>query len=446
MVPPRPPRRHGLARLPPSTLALLAGAAAVAAGSLAVAGLGIVRVVPAWTVLFVFVLPTLFFVAWGLAEVAPTAWRSAALPLRRTWRTSRFSRGRRPAETPLPHPPPAPRARPGAFATAVRAWFRLMRPVLGGMRAPLVRRTFNVVFAAAALAVLAFVVREFVDQGWPFSNARPAPIAAASACFLSTFALRAIAWQHLFRPVERPGSLALVGANGTAAVASLVFPPRIDDAIAIAALRRLARRPTGIGTLVLSLFLLGVMDVAALTPFALFSAVSVPASGAVRLSLWLVAAMGVGAALLAAALPSIRSSRKIVSFRLGHWLARHAPGSRADTIASWWLVAASWLTRAGGLYLLLDGLGVGRSFPLATAYVCATAAAATLPIAPASAATQAGVGAAVLAGGGVEGHQAVALAVAAQALSVAAGAAFAVFAFAALLVRRRVRLERALSP
>jgi uncharacterized membrane protein YbhN (UPF0104 family) len=180
--------------------------------------------------------------------------------------------------------------------------------------------------------------------------------------------------------------------------------------------------------------------VAALVPFSAFSTIGTSAGYAVRIGMAAMTGIGVGAALLAAALPSVRGSERLMSYRLGHWLAVHAPSSRRDASWSWLLVGASWVARAAGMYLLLIAVGLDAPFAVATAYVVAGAGAAALPIGPAGAATQAGVGAAVLASAGIQTRDALAFAIAAQSLTVAAGAVLAGFgAGVALLTRRRVR-------
>jgi uncharacterized membrane protein YbhN (UPF0104 family) len=151
--------------------------------------------------------------------------------------------------------------------------------------------------------------------------------------------------------------------------------------------------------------------------------------------------VGVGAALLTAALPSVRGSGRIARYRLGRWLATHAPASYREAAWASLLVAASWVTRAAGLYVLLAAVDLRSSFAVATAYVVAAAGAAALPVGPAGAATQAGVGAAVLAGAGIGGDSAIALAVAAQALTAVVALALALFGVAVTAHARR-RLER----
>jgi hypothetical protein len=81
------------------------------------------------------------------------------------------------------------------------------------------------------------------------------------------------------------------------------------------------------------------------------------------------------------------------------------------------------MLRGTAVFLLLNALSLRSSFPLALAFLCASAASAALPIAPAGAATQAGAGAAILIASGVPAGDALAFSVAAQALVVVTGAA-----------------------
>ena len=72
--------------------------------------------------------------------------------------------------------------------------------------------------------------------------------------------------------------------------------------------------------------------------------------------------------------------------------------------------------------MLLNALAIGGSFTLALTFLCASAASAALPIAPAGAATQAGAGAAILIVGGIPKGQALAFAIATQGLVILVGA------------------------
>lgn len=414
---------------------LYLAASTVGIGAVLVASLALARIVPAWGVLFFYVLPTIFFALWGARELAPGSWRRATAPVRRAWRLSRFA------------PPPAQRHElvlpeaERAFGVAASGWLLLLRWPLQLLRARRTRRVVEVVFVVSAAALIGLVVHRLTSHGWSLHRADPRLTAAAAALFIATFALRALGWQRLFRPYERPRSLALVTSNATAAVAAIALPSRIDDAIAIAVLRRIGRRAPSVGTLALSLFLLGLLDMAALTPFAAYSAFFVHASYAVRVPLLILMGVGVGAALLAAALPSIRGSGRIARYRLGRWLAAHAPASYREAVWASLLVGGSWATRAAGLFVLLDAVGLRTSFAAATAYVVAAAGASALPVGPAGAATQAGVGAAVLSGAGIDSESGIALAIAAQALTVVVALALALFGVGVTTHGRR-RLAR----
>jgi len=108
-------------------------------------------------------------------------------------------------------------------------------------------------------------------------------------------------------------------------------------------------------------------------------------------------------------------------FRLGRWLASHTYCNRRAA-AALGFISIAWALRATAVFLLLDALSMNGSFTLALAFLCASAASAALPIAPAGAATQAGAGSAILIASGVHAGDAIAFSVAAQLLVVGTGA------------------------
>ena len=77
------------------------------------------------------------------------------------------------------------------------------------------------------------------------------------------------------------------------------------------------------------------------------------------------------------------------------------------------------MLRTLAIFVLLAALGLGTDFALALAFVCASAASAVLPVAPAGAAMQAGAGAAILVASGIHAEEAIAFGIAAQALVMA---------------------------
>lgn len=316
---------------------------------------------------------------------------------------------------------------------------RVLREIRSWSR---VRLALNVLSLVAVLVVGTFAARHFAQSGWPLAHANPKLAVASGLLFLAAYALKAYGWQRLFKPHERPGSLALAAASGAACVGGVALPGRMDDAIRLAVVRRWSGSSAGVGTLCLSLVMLGLVDTVALTPFASTAAATGDVPVALRIGLGVVAFAGLGAAAVVIGLPRLEGSRFGARFRATRWLA-----DRAICVREAWkatiFVALSWLVRAGGLVLLLAALGFGLSLPLALVFLCAAAASGCLPIAPAGAATQAGAGAAVLVASGVSTTQAIGVAVAAQALVILAGAAVILFALA---WRGGVRLRTRLQP
>jgi len=276
-------------------------------------------------------------------------------------------------------------------------------------------------FGVVLLVAAAAGARHFVRSGWPLHHADPVLVAGAAALYLVAYAYKAWGWQRLFDEHERPTAGALACAGGAACVGGIALPGRIDDAVRIAVVKRYPGTRTGLGTLGLSLIVLGMLDNAALTPLASVAALDAR-SWTVRAGFAVVAAAGVAAAAVVATLPRLVALRPVARFRFGRWLASQTQCTN-DAWAAWLLISVSWALRGTAIFLLLNALSLRGSFPLALAFLCACAASAALPIAPAGAATQAGAGAAILALSGVGTAQAIAFSVAAQALVIVTGAA-----------------------
>jgi uncharacterized membrane protein YbhN (UPF0104 family) len=300
------------------------------------------------------------------------------------------------------------------------------------------KRLSSVVFVLLAGVTAALVARHFAKTGWPLHSANLWLVAVAALIFLFAYAAKAWGWQRLFSDTERPAVLTLAAAGGAASVGGIALPGRCDEVIRVAVVRRCRRRRASYGAVALSLVVLGLIDSAAMTPLAAVALAGVHLGGWLQAGLAVVIAAGVGAAGLVLALPRIARFGFVTRFRVGRWLRLHAT-PRREAIWAWAAVALSWILRSLATFVLLAALGLGTHYALAIAFVCASAASAVLPVAPAGAAIQAGAGAAILVAAGFRADEAVAFGIAAQALVIIAGAA-CVLALAAWHAQGRVAL------
>jgi uncharacterized membrane protein YbhN (UPF0104 family) len=301
----------------------------------------------------------------------------------------------------------------------------------------------NVGSAVLGIAVAVLAGRHFAATGWPLENAHFDLVAVAGTFFLLSAAFKVFGWHRLFAPAQRPKRMALAAAGGAAAVGGAALPGRFDDVVRVAVVRRFGATDSCVGTVCFSLFMLGLIDTAALTPLASASAATSNGSLGVRAGMSVVAAAGLASAIIISVLPRLVASGRFIRFRVARWLAERTTSPR-EAWKAWVFVLGSWVARAVGIFFLLAALGVTVSFPLAVAFLVAAAASAALPIAPAGAATQAGAGAAILAASGIGTSKAIAFAVAAQATLLAAAAVVVVVAAVWGMAQRvRPRLARA---
>jgi Lysylphosphatidylglycerol synthase TM region len=305
------------------------------------------------------------------------------------------------------------------------------------------KRLLNAVFVLVALVVAGLAARHFASTGWPLHDANLWLVALAALIFLASYAAKAWGWQRLFRLDQRPAMLTLAAAGGAASVGGIALPGRFDEVLRMAVVRRCRRRRASIRAVALSLFLLGLLDSVALTPFASVAAALGSVGGWLQAGMIVVAAAGIAAAGVVLALPRLMRVRRLARFRAASWIGENATAPR-QAASAWLGVAASWSLRAVGLFVLLAALGLGTDFSLALAFLCGSAASAVLPVAPAGAATQVGAGAAVLVAAGVHTEQAVAFGIAAQGLAMGVGAAF-VLALAAWHAQGRLAPSRRLT-
>jgi hypothetical protein len=307
----------------------------------------------------------------------------------------------------------APIVLEGRYRLLVAALARLRRSQSG-------RWTLAAAYGGVAVALAVVAARHFATTSWPLSSGEPGLLVAAGLLLLLAHALKAVGWARLLRPDERPTPLALAAGNGGASLAGLVLPGRFDDAIRIAVVRRYPACPVGVRALALSLVMLGLIDSAALAPFACVGVAFLDAGTGVRAGLSVVAVGGVGAVAVIVALPRLAASRRALRFRLGRWLSPRTT-SLQSAAEAWALVSACWLVRGVALFLLLGALGVGFSFPLTLLFLCAGAAAAALPIGPAGTATQVGAHTAALITSGVGASEALTVSLGVGVLGVLCG-------------------------
>lgn len=283
------------------------------------------------------------------------------------------------------------------------------------------RIALTVCLTLVGAAAATLTVRHFVTHGWPLTHADPYLVVAAGALFVCAYAAKALGWKRMFARDVRPSAPALAAATGAATVTGVALPGRFDDVVRVTVVRRFRTSKAGLGAICLSIVLVGFLDSAALTPLASIAAGLTELSAWPRAGLAVVAAAGVVSGAILVLLPRLDRSRRLERFRLIRWLATHSAGTM-EAAKAWVLIAGSWTLRAVALYVLFHALGMQASFVLALLFLCASAASAALPVAPAGQATQAGAGAAMLALAGVGASSAVAFAVAAQGLVVLTGA------------------------
>ena len=200
--------------------------------------------------------------------------------------------------------------------------------------------------------------------------------------------------------------LTLAAAGGAASVGGIALPGRCDEVI------RVRRRPpvpqahvASFGAVALSLFLLGLIDSAAMSPLASVALSIEHVGGWLQAGLMVVVVAGVAAAAVVLTLPRLTADSLLARFQVRSLDARTTRPRRVEALLAWGAVATSWVLRSLATFVLLAALGLGTDFALALAFVCASAASAVLPVAPAGAAVQAGAGAAILVAAGVRSER-----------------------------------------
>ena len=133
--------------------------------------------------------------------------------------------------------------------------------LLGSPRA---RFAFNAISGLLVVGVGIVTTRHFIAHGWPLHHANVLGVIGAGALFLAAFAFKAWGWQRLFNAEDRPRTLTLAAAGGAATVTGVALPGRFDELVRIAVVRKLPGKRCTVKKVCLSLFILGLVDNAAL--------------------------------------------------------------------------------------------------------------------------------------------------------------------------------------
>jgi hypothetical protein len=182
------------------------------------------------------------------------------------------------------------------------------------------KRIFNTSVALIALGISALAARHFASTGWPLEHVNPLLAAASGVLIVLSYPLKALGWRRVFRPSEAPSAMSLAAANGAASVTGAALPGRFDEVVRIAVIRRYPSCPACVSTVAFSLFVVGLLDAAAMTPIAASAAATTDGPAAVTAGLSVVAATGVGAALIVVLLPRVMASGRLIRFRVARWI------------------------------------------------------------------------------------------------------------------------------
>jgi hypothetical protein len=211
---------------------------------------------------------------------------------------------------------------------------------------PVLKRILNGLFLLAAIAVAGLVARHFAHTGWPLKHANFWLVALAGIVMLAAYLTKAWGWQRLFRQDERPAVLTLAAAGGAASVGGIALPGRCDEVLRVAVVRRCRRKRASFGAVALSLFLLGLLDSAALAPLAGVAIGVANVGGWLQVGLIVIAVAGVLAAGLVFALPRLTRFHVVSRFRVGRWIGANSTEPREATWA-WGAIAVSCTCRRG---------------------------------------------------------------------------------------------------
>src|SRR3954449_304719 len=139
-----------------------------------------------------------------------------------------------------------------------------------GEHSPTGRRLFFASgFAAVTVGASVLLGRRFTHTSWPLERAHMGLVAGAIAFYFASFILRALGWQKLFPPADRPGLARCRAACGAAAASGAVLPFRLDYLVKIGTLRKLGGVRVGLEAIAFSIVMLGLVDAVAFLPLSI---------------------------------------------------------------------------------------------------------------------------------------------------------------------------------
>ena len=207
------------------------------------------------------------------------------------------------------------------------------------------RIALNVSSAVLGIGVAVLAAQHFAETGWPLANADFQLVAAAGGFFLLSHAFKAFGWHRLFASGQRPHKMALAAAGRRRCSGRRRAPGRFDDVVRVAVVRRFGASDSCVGTVRLSLFMLGLIDTAAPMPLASSAAATSDSSVGVCVGMGVVAAAGLASAIIISVLPRLMASGRLIRFRIARWLADRTTATR-EAWKAMVFVLACWVARA----------------------------------------------------------------------------------------------------
>ena len=262
----------------------------------------------------------------------------------------------------------------------------------------------SVVFTYFGLQAL---LRKLTDFGTFIALASVGFMVASVATFGAAALVKAWDWRQMFG-AKRPSLRACAAASGLSGIAGLLVPGLLADVVRVEAMHKfegdtLAESAEALGTS-------GMLDPAAMAPFALYVACFTNMSSVVRIPLIVYGVLGVVLLGIVFLLPDILKHPKLAKFGLIKKLSTGCPNRKAS-FKAYLAALAAFLLRSLALLFLLKAVTGAGDFQLMLGMQCIGAVMGIIPIGAAGAA---GASIVLLTSAGVPTVTAVSFSVAAQ--------------------------------